>query len=314
MSGAAPEAAAAAAALREQGNAQFKAGGYLRAAALYTQALKHDPGSAALHSNRSAALLHLSKVTRALADAEAAIALQPEWDKGYFRKGSALERLKRYDEALAAFKVAAERGAGGGEVAAKIRSLSWLARDRRPGEVSSLAGSGKAEGHVDISQVQPGGAASDNAVRARQFGNDVMAEAMSKASEAGGALDPSVHFLPGAPGAPAITVLIRQAFASPETLGTCVDFLRQQGDEAGALAAVLVVMRADIAFPQVWRERGAAAWPFGVGSGIFVQLEARGELRRQVWFVPASELPRSEGDRLALGPPEELDAEIFALM
>ena len=38
-----------AAALKDQGNAQFKSGSYLKAAALYTQAIKLDPDNAALY-------------------------------------------------------------------------------------------------------------------------------------------------------------------------------------------------------------------------------------------------------------------------
>ena len=41
--------ASAAEAFKEQGNAQFRAGQYLKAAALYTQALKADPGNAVLY-------------------------------------------------------------------------------------------------------------------------------------------------------------------------------------------------------------------------------------------------------------------------
>jgi tetratricopeptide (TPR) repeat protein len=38
-----------AAALKDQGNEQFKSGSYLKAAALYTQAIKLDPDNAALY-------------------------------------------------------------------------------------------------------------------------------------------------------------------------------------------------------------------------------------------------------------------------
>ncbi len=49
-------------------------------------------------SNRSAALLKLNKVTKALEDAEKCIELRPDWDKGYFRKGNVLEELKAFPE------------------------------------------------------------------------------------------------------------------------------------------------------------------------------------------------------------------------
>ena len=49
-------------------------------------------------SNRSAALLQLNKVTKAMADAEECIRLKPDWEKGYFRKGNAFETLAKTEE------------------------------------------------------------------------------------------------------------------------------------------------------------------------------------------------------------------------
>lgn len=43
------------------------------------------------HSNRSAALLKLNKLAKALADAEECVKLDPSWDKGWMRKGMVLE-------------------------------------------------------------------------------------------------------------------------------------------------------------------------------------------------------------------------------
>lgn len=55
------------------------------------QGIKEDPASAVLYSNRSAALLQLKKAAKALEDAEKCIQCRPEWDKGHYRKGLALE-------------------------------------------------------------------------------------------------------------------------------------------------------------------------------------------------------------------------------
>lgn len=49
-------------------------------------------------SNRSAALLKLNKVAKALADADAAIERDPKWDKGHFRKAAALEAQDKFEE------------------------------------------------------------------------------------------------------------------------------------------------------------------------------------------------------------------------
>ncbi|XP_073115921.1 uncharacterized protein [Elaeis guineensis] len=86
------------AALKDQGNEFFKAGNHLKAAALYTQAIKLEPNNPTLYSNRAAAFLHLVKLSKALADAEMTITLKPQWEKGYFRKGCILEAMERYDD------------------------------------------------------------------------------------------------------------------------------------------------------------------------------------------------------------------------
>ncbi len=49
-------------------------------------------------SNRSAALLQLKKSGKALEDAEQCIKRRPDWDKGFYRKGLALELSDRYPE------------------------------------------------------------------------------------------------------------------------------------------------------------------------------------------------------------------------
>lgn len=49
-------------------------------------------------SNRCAALIKISKYSKALDDADTAIRLRPEWDKGYYRKASVLEAMDNQEE------------------------------------------------------------------------------------------------------------------------------------------------------------------------------------------------------------------------
>jgi tetratricopeptide (TPR) repeat protein len=49
-------------------------------------------------SNRSAALLKLNKVAKALADAEECVKLDPAFHKGYMRMALALESQQRLEE------------------------------------------------------------------------------------------------------------------------------------------------------------------------------------------------------------------------
>ena len=71
---------------KEQGNAHFKAKEYLKAAASYTKAIKAEPENHVYYSNRSQAFLKLSKVGKALEDADKCISLAPSFVKGYHRK------------------------------------------------------------------------------------------------------------------------------------------------------------------------------------------------------------------------------------
>ncbi|XWS08931.1 hypothetical protein CRYUN_Cryun40dG0042500 [Craigia yunnanensis] len=125
--------------LKDKGNEFFKAGNYLKAAALYTQAIKQDPSNPTLYSNRAAAFLNLAKLNKALTDAETTITLNPQWEKGYFRKGCILEAMERYDDALAAFRIALQYNPQSAEVSRKIKRLCRLAKDKkRAQEVQNL--------------------------------------------------------------------------------------------------------------------------------------------------------------------------------
>eukprot|EP00983_Pelagomonas_calceolata_P094200 1157861-Pelagomonas_calceolata.AAC.4 len=66
---------------KDEGNKLFAAKEWLKAASKYTQAIKIDPNNAVLYSNRSAALLKLLKVTKAIEDADTCIKLKPDWEK-----------------------------------------------------------------------------------------------------------------------------------------------------------------------------------------------------------------------------------------
>lgn len=55
-------------------------------------------------TNRSLCYAHMKNWARSLRDADKAIALKSDWEKGYFRRGVALSNLERYEEAMAAFQ------------------------------------------------------------------------------------------------------------------------------------------------------------------------------------------------------------------
>lgn len=96
-----PEAAAA---LKAEGNAFFKAKNFIKAAGCYKKATKKDPANPVLHSNFAAALIGLKKFTMSLAAADACLKLDDASEKGLYRRAVSLAGLERYDEAILAFE------------------------------------------------------------------------------------------------------------------------------------------------------------------------------------------------------------------
>ena len=89
---------------KAKGNEFLKTQDYDTAISWYTSAIEKDPTDKVFYSNRSAAHLQKGDAEAALADGTACIAAQPDWAKGYNRKGCALHALKQYDEAIATFE------------------------------------------------------------------------------------------------------------------------------------------------------------------------------------------------------------------
>ncbi|KAF8059431.1 TTC1 [Scenedesmus sp. PABB004] len=263
-------AAPGAAGLREQGNALFKAGDFLKAAAKYTAALREpgtpDADAARLYSNRSAALLKLNKVAKALADAEAAVRLDPGWDKAHMRMALALESAERLEEALAAYQRAAAAAAAGAdaEYAARVKALT-KAVGRRASTAAKVAKS--------KARHSPAEAA------ALEWAEAKCAYALERARDEGTGFAPELHFLQGrgtsgggaAAASGEVAVRAARAFDAPEVLAEFVGQMRSKAEELGARAVLLIAPKQAVAFPQTWRR---ADWPFAAHDGVFVQLQA----------------------------------------
>lgn len=125
------EQEAATTSYKDQGNEEFRQGSYLKAAATYTRAIKETPDDAVLHSNRCAALLKLTKLQKALGDADSCIKLRPDWDKGHFRRGAVLEAMQRTEEALSSYQEALRHSPGNTEINAKIKNLQRCVRKQQ---------------------------------------------------------------------------------------------------------------------------------------------------------------------------------------
>ncbi|CAM9091766.1 unnamed protein product [Ascophyllum nodosum] len=89
---------------KDKGNASLKAGDFDGAISSYTKAIELDPSNHVFYSNRSAAHLSNGDARKALEDAELCIKANGSWAKGYTRKGAALHKLKRYNEAVLTYE------------------------------------------------------------------------------------------------------------------------------------------------------------------------------------------------------------------
>jgi len=85
------------------GNAALKEGNLTLAIEQYSKAINADGSNHIFYSNRSAAYLKKGDAHNALEDANSCIGLNPEFPKGYSRKGAALHSLKRYNDSIAAY-------------------------------------------------------------------------------------------------------------------------------------------------------------------------------------------------------------------
>lgn len=91
---------------KSQGNACFKAGDYPTAIKHYTEAIRRNPDDAILFSNRAACYTKLAEFQLGLRDCDECIRLDPNFIKGYIRKGAILLGLKEPSKALQAYQKA----------------------------------------------------------------------------------------------------------------------------------------------------------------------------------------------------------------
>lgn len=168
-----PEGNATAEACKAAGNEHFKAGRYDEAAAHYTEAIGHDPTNAALFSNRAAAHTKMELYDRAVRDADMAVALNPMWGKGWWRKGTAQLEAGSYAAALATFTAGLDKCPGDGALlkgkrAARARVSAYNAV-QGPGAAQAAA----AADEVPAERVAPSGIGVGRSTSQRQTGMPV---------------------------------------------------------------------------------------------------------------------------------------------
>ena len=85
---------------KEKGNNHFNKGEFPQAIAAYTEALKRDPQSAPIYSNRAAAYMKLAEFGLALKDCEKCLELDPTYIRAYKRKANIHNFCKDYHKAI----------------------------------------------------------------------------------------------------------------------------------------------------------------------------------------------------------------------
>ena len=88
---------------RLAGNAFFEKGDFPSAVKEYTEGLRRDPTSKSLYSNRCAAYIKLMEGNYGMKDAEKCLQLDPNFVKGWARKGACHHLMKEFHKALQAY-------------------------------------------------------------------------------------------------------------------------------------------------------------------------------------------------------------------
>ncbi|CAF1278442.1 unnamed protein product [Rotaria sordida] len=90
--------------LKYQAKAAMNVGNYTVAAELFSYAVEQEPNYAPYLTNRALVYCHLNDANKVLRDSISSIQADPQWTKGYFYKGKALEMLNRKQEAIDCYR------------------------------------------------------------------------------------------------------------------------------------------------------------------------------------------------------------------
>ncbi|KAH8673852.1 hypothetical protein BX600DRAFT_509082 [Xylariales sp. PMI_506] len=111
--------------MKEEGNADYKAGRWQAAFDKYTQALEVDPTNKStnskLYQNRALCRLKLKQYDEAIADCEKAITLDPQYMKARKTKANALGQAERWEDAVREWKSIQELDPEDRSIAKEIR-------------------------------------------------------------------------------------------------------------------------------------------------------------------------------------------------
>jgi stress-induced-phosphoprotein 1 len=118
---------------KNKGNTEYSKQNYSEAVKSYTKAIELDKANnPALYTNRAAAYAGLRDWERSFNDAAKSVQIKDDWVKGHFRKGIAAMELKRYSEAVQAFRRAAVLDPTNEDLNAKLKEAERAEVKNRP--------------------------------------------------------------------------------------------------------------------------------------------------------------------------------------
>ncbi|RLN88603.1 hypothetical protein BBJ28_00007333 [Nothophytophthora sp. Chile5] len=152
--------------LKRRGNAAFQQKSLEEAEALYSRAIVVN-ASDPLHNqhiffaNRSAARCSMGKAALALEDADACVALDAAYAKGFFRKAQALAKLKRFKDALAVLDHAKTLEPNNKSVTVLYKQLEELAKKEKEAPATPVAPVRKVVTRVEVTEGRAASAGDD---------------------------------------------------------------------------------------------------------------------------------------------------------
>lgn len=129
---------------KAKGNKALLAKNFSEAIEHYTSAINNNGSNHVYYSNRSAAYLSKGDANNALEDADSCIGLNPDFAKGYSRKGAALHALKRYNDSIAVYELGLEKFAGDKGLLGGLESV----KKEKEGPVRSAGAGSRGSGGI----------------------------------------------------------------------------------------------------------------------------------------------------------------------
>ncbi|KAH7315464.1 hypothetical protein KP509_21G050700 [Ceratopteris richardii] len=221
--------------------------------------------------------------------------------------------MDRLDEALAAYKEALQQNPKSTEVSTKIKKLSQSIRNNKKAKDRARANEEKSLNFAvlksELGQKLNGETLVENV---HKFFKDLFETSVKDWCANGGKLDARVYFYREKESESSqekvVIVAVDKAFESPDTLSSCLTFLRQHATDTSSIAACLVVPKQCISFPQVWKGQGSRKWKHSQLDGFFIQLELCAF--RRLWFIPCA----MENGQPVCRAPEQLEVDSHAVI